>query len=103
MFAKVFRITDIEYLSYNFETTKARTALQYFGPGLPSADTRPLGKPTSRTNQGGNKKIPPLNHIDSQVPPGRRTASAGPDAISTGLPCRCAPHAYRAPSSLSPG
>ena len=47
-----------------------------------------LGKPTSRANQGGDKKIPPLNDADSQVRPRRRTAGAGPDAISTGPP-RC--------------
>ena len=39
--------------------------------GLPSAGTRPLGRPTSRANQGRNKKIPPPVDMDGQVRPGR--------------------------------
>ena len=48
-------------------------------PGLPSAVTRPLGKPTSRANQGRNIKIPPPNDADSHFRPRYRTAGAGPD------------------------
>ena len=72
-------------------------------PRLPSADKCPLGKLTSRANQGRNKKIPPRVDADSQVRPRRRTAGAVPDAISTGLHCRRALHAHRAPSSSSSG
>ena len=50
-------------------------------------DTRPLGKPTSRANQGRNKKIPPPIDADSRVSPIRRTAGAGPNAISTDPRC----------------
>ena len=35
--------------------------------------------------------IPPPNNADSQVCPGRRTAGAGPDAISTGRRCHRTP------------
>ena len=67
----------------------------------PTAATRPLCKPTSRACQGRNKEIPPQNDADSKVHPRRRTAGAGPDAISTG-PSRCfAPDAHRALSSSS--
>ena len=72
-------------------------------PGLPCAATRPLGRPTSRAGQGRNKAIPPPNNADSQVRPRRRTAGAGPDAISTGPRCCPALHAHRAHSSSSLG
>ena len=83
---------------------KSRTTLSSsFRPGLPSADTRLLGRPTSRANRARNKKIPPLIDADSQVRPRRRTAGAGPDAISTGPRCCRALHTHRAPLSSSPG
>ena len=50
----------------------------------------PLGKPTSRASQGRNKEIPSPNEADSQVHPRRRTAGAGPSAISTGVQNRSA-------------
>ena len=71
--------------------------------GLPSAATHPLGRPTSRASQGRNEAIPPPKNADGQVRPRRRTAGAGPDAISTGPRCCRALHAHRAPSSSSPG
>ena len=71
--------------------------------GLPSAGTRPLGRPASRANQGRDKKIPPTVVADSKVRPRRRTAGAGPDAISTGPRCCRALCAHRFPSSSSPG
>ena len=65
---------------------RSRTTLpSSIRPGLPSAAIFPLGKPTS------------------QVRPGRRTAGAGPNAISTGPPHCFAPDAHRALSSSSPG
>ena len=70
-------------------------------PELPPAATHPLGKPTSRASQERNKEIPPPNDADSQVHPRRRTAGAGPDAISTGPPRCFAPDAHRALSSSS--
>ena len=57
----------------------------------------------SLANLGRNKKISPPVDADSQVHPGRRTAGASPDAISTGPRCCRALHAHRAPSSSSPG
>ena len=72
-------------------------------PGTPIRGTRPLGRPTSRANQGRNKKMLPPIDVDSQARPKRRTAGAGPDAISTGPRCCRALHAHRAPSSSSPG
>ena len=68
---------------------------------LPSAATRPLGKPTSRANQGRNKQIPPPNDADSKVYPRRRTAGAGPDANSTGSPRCFALDAHQVLSSSS--
>ena len=56
-----------------------------------------------RASQGRNKAVPPPNDTDSQVRPRRRTAGAGPNAISTGPRCCCALHAHRTPSSSSPG
>ena len=38
-------------------------------PWLPSAATRPLGKPVSRANQGRKKKIPLPNDVDGQDRP----------------------------------
>ena len=61
---------------------KSRTILpSSVHPGLPSADTRPLDRPTSHANQGRNKKIPPPIDADSQARPRRRTVGAGPDAL----------------------
>ena len=71
-------------------------------PRLPSAATRPLGRPTSHANQGRNKMVPPPIDADSQVRPRRRAAGADKDAISTGPRCCRAPHAHRAPLSSSP-
>ena len=71
-------------------------------PGLPSAVTRPLGRLTSRASKGRNKASHPLNDADSHVRPRRKTAGAGPDAISTGPSCCRALHAHRASSSSSP-
>ena len=88
----------------NFSEKKSRTTLPSSDrPGLPSSDTRPSGRPTSRANQGRNKKISPPVDADSQVRPRRRTASAGPDAISTGPRYCRALHTHRTPSSSSPG
>ena len=70
-------------------------------PELLSAATRLLGKPTSRAIQGRNKQIPPPNDADSQVYPRRKTAGAGPDAISTGPPRCFAPDAHQVLSSSS--
>ena len=50
-------------------------------PGLPSAATRPSGRPASRANQGRNKKISPPVDADSQVRPRRGTAGVGPDYL----------------------
>ena len=68
---------------------------------LPSAVTRPLGRPTSRASQARNKAIPPPDDADSQVRPRRRTAGAGHDAIPTGPPRCYALDAHQAPSSSS--
>ena len=51
--------------------------------------------------QGRNKRNPPPNDLDSRVRPRRRTAGAGPDAISTGPPRFYALDAHRALSSPS--
>ena len=83
---------------------KSRTTLpSSVRPRLPSAGIRPLGRPASRAKQGRNRKIPHPVDADSQVCPRRRTASVGPDAISTGPRCCRALHAHRTPSSSSPG
>ena len=57
---------------------------------------------TSETRPGGgNKRISPANYVDSTVRPRRRTAGAGPVAISTGLPHCFSLGAHRALSSSS--
>ena len=81
---------------------KSRTTLpSSIRSKLPSTAARPLGKPTIRATQGGNKQIPPPKDADSQVYPRRRTAGAGPDAISTGPPRCFALDAHRVLSSSS--
>ena len=95
-FIEVVRDSPRTGLSIPVKTKKPPLTNQY-------ADTRPLGRSASRANQGRNKNIPSRVDADSQVRPRRRTARAGPDAISTSPRCCRALHAHRVPSSSSPG
>ena len=49
-----------------------------------------------KASQEKTKKYPPPNDADSRIHPRRRTAGAGPDAISTGPPCFFDLSAHRA-------
>ena len=94
-----FRLQTSRVVGFNL---MSRTTLpSSVRPGLPSANTRPSGRLTSRASQGRIKRNPPPNDANSQVRPRRRTAGAGPDAISTGPARYYALDAHRALSSSS--
>ena len=69
------------------------------GLGIPVRSKKP---PLSNQLHRPRKRLSAINFTDSWFHPRRRTAGAGPDAISTAPRSFHALHAHRAPSSSSP-